>query len=392
MIPFNKPFLTGKELHYISEAVFSGKISGDGNFTKRCHRFFEERSGFGKCLLTTSCTDALEMSALLLNIGPDDEVIMPSFTFVSTANAFVLRGARIVFADSHPLDPNMDPAAIEPLITARTRAIVVVHYAGTACDMDPIMELAGKHKLYVVEDAAQAIDSYYKGKPLGGIGHLAAFSFHETKNIQCGEGGMLVINDLSFAKRAEIIWEKGTNRSAFFRGEVAKYNWVDLGSSFIPSEINAAFLYAQLENLHQIQMKRKHLWDRYNNALAGHAAAGHLRLPHLPEYATNNAHMYYVVCASLEERTALIDHLRQREILSVFHYLSLHKSPFYADKHDGRELPFSDRYSDLLLRLPLFFELTDREQDSIIEAVSGFFHTKNQPSQHLNIPESWPQP
>jgi dTDP-4-amino-4,6-dideoxygalactose transaminase len=392
MIPFNKPFLTGKELHYISEAVFSGKISGDGNFTKKCHRFFEEKFGFGKCLLTTSCTDALEMSALLLNIGPGDEVIMPSFTFVSTANAFVLRGARIVFTDSHSLEPNLDVEAIELLITARTRAIVVVHYAGMACDMDPIMELARKHKLYVVEDAAQAIDSYYNGRPLGGIGHLAAFSFHETKNIQCGEGGMLVVNDPSFAKRAEIIWEKGTNRSAFFRGEVAKYNWVDLGSSFMPSEINAAFLYAQLENLHQIQMKRKHLWDRYNNALAGHAAAGHLRLPYMPEYATNNAHMYYVVCTSLEERTALIDHLRKKEILSVFHYLSLHKSPFYADKHDGRELPFTDRYSDLLLRLPLFFELTDREQDSIIEAISGFFHAKKRPSRHLHVPESGPQP
>jgi dTDP-4-amino-4,6-dideoxygalactose transaminase len=392
MIPFNKPFLTGKELPYIFEAVSSGKISGGGNFTKKCHRFFEEKFGFGKCLLTTSCTDALEMCALLLNIGPGDEVIMPSFTFVSTANAFVLRGARIVFADSCPQDPNLDPEAIEPLITARTRAIVVVHYAGMACDMDPVMELARKHKLYVVEDAAQAIDSYYKGRPLGGIGHLAAFSFHETKNIQCGEGGMLVINDLCFAERAEVIAEKGTNRSAFFRGEVAKYNWVDLGSSFIPSEINAAFLYAQLENMDLIQMKRKRLWDRYDTALAGHAATGHLHLPYVPEYATNNAHMYYVVCASLGERTALIDHLRKKDILSVFHYLSLHKSPFYTDKHDGRELPFSDRYSDLLLRLPLYFELTDREQDSIIEAVSGFFHAKKQPSRYLHIAESEPQP
>lgn len=392
MIPFNKPFLTGKELPYIYEAVSSGKISGDGNFTKKCHRFFEEKFGFGKCLLTTSCTDALEMCALLLNIGPGDEVIMPSFTFVSTANAFVLRGARIVFADSQPLDPNMDPASIEPLITARTRAIVVVHYAGMACDMDPILELARKYRLPVVEDAAQAIDSYYKGRPLGGIGHLAAFSFHETKNIQCGEGGMLVVNDPSFAKRAEIIAEKGTNRSAFFRGEVAKYNWVDLGSSFMPSEINAAFLLAQLENLGLIQAKRKHLWQRYNSALAGHAAAGNLRLPHVPEYATNNAHMYYVVCASLEDRTALIDHLRKEDILSVFHYLSLHKSPFYADKHDGRELPFSDRYSDLLLRLPLFFELTDREQDSIIGAIAGFFRAKKRPSRYLQTAESWPQP
>lgn len=373
MIPFNKPYLTGKEVHYIYQAVSSGKISGDGIFTKKCHQYFEERFGFEKCLLTTSCTDALEMSALLLDIRPGDEVIMPSFTFVSTANAFVLRGANIVFADSNDQNPNIDVRAIEPLINSRTKAIVVVHYAGIACDMDPIMELAAKHRLFVVEDAAQAIDAFYKGKPLGSIGHLAAFSFHETKNIQCGEGGMLAINDKSFAQRAEIIREKGTNRSAFFRGETDKYGWVDIGSSFLPSEITAAFLYAQLENLEGIQVRRRQLWRKYDEALAGLAAKGVISLPYLPEFATNNAHMYYILCNSLAERTALIDRLKKNEILAVFHYLSLHRSPFYGPKHDGRPLPISDRYTDLLLRLPLFYELTDAEQEKVIATIMDHF-------------------
>jgi dTDP-4-amino-4,6-dideoxygalactose transaminase len=373
MIPFNKPYLTGKEVHYIYQAVSSGKISGDGIFTKKCHRYFEEQFGFGKCLLTTSCTDALEMSALLLDIGPGDEVIMPSCTFVSTANAFVLRGANIVFADSNGLNPNIDAKAIEPLITPRTKAIVVVHYAGIACDMDAIMELADKYRLYVVEDAAQAIDAFYKRRPLGTIGHLAAFSFHETKNIQCGEGGMLAINDKSFAQRAEIIREKGTNRSAFFRGETDKYGWVDIGSSFLPSEITAAFLYAQLENLEAIQVRRQQLWRKYDEALSGLAAKGVIGVPHLPEFATNNAHMYYILCNSLDERTALIGSLKKNEILAVFHYLSLHKSPFYGPRHDGRPLPESDRYTDHLLRLPLFYELTDAEQEKIIDTITGHF-------------------
>jgi dTDP-4-amino-4,6-dideoxygalactose transaminase len=376
MIPFNKPYLTGKEVHYIYQAVSSGKISGDGIFTKKCHRYFEERFGFEKCLLTTSCTDALEMSALLLDIRPGDEVIIPSFTFVSTANAFVLRGANIVFADSNGQNPNIDVKAIEPLINSRTKAIVVVHYAGIACDMDPIMELAAKHRLFVVEDAAQAIDAFYKGKPLGSIGHLAAFSFHETKNIQCGEGGMLAINDKSFAQRAEIIREKGTNRSAFFRGETDKYGWVDIGSSFLPSEITAAFLYAQLENLEGIQVRRRQLWRKYDEALAGLAAKGVIGLPYLPEFATNNAHMYYILCNSLAERTALIGSLKKNEILAVFHYLSLHNSPFYGPKHDGRTLPASDGYTDRLLRLPLFYELTDAEQEKVIDTITGHFNDK----------------
>ncbi len=372
MIPFNKPFLTGKEVHYIYQAVSSGKISGDGMFTKKCHSYFES-NGFKKCLLTTSCTDALEMSALLLNIQAGDEVIMPSFTFVSTANAFVLRGAKIIFADSNTLNPNLDAATISPLITAKTKAIVVVHYAGIACDMDPIMQLAEKHGLWVVEDAAQAIDSFYKGKPLGTIGHMSAFSFHETKNIQCGEGGMLVINDEKFVQRAEIIREKGTNRSAFFRGETDKYGWVDVGSSFLPSEITAAFLYAQLENLKEIQQKRRYIWEKYNNAFSDLEKQGRVQLPHLPDYATNNAHMYYILCKDLEDRTQLISHLKKNEILAVFHYLSLHESAFYKDKHDGRALPLSDLYTDRLLRIPLYFELTDAEQDKVIGAITSYF-------------------
>lgn len=378
MIPFNKPYLTGKEGHYIYQAVLSGKISGDGVFTKKCHQWMEEKFGFKKCLLTTSCTDALEMAAILINIEPGDEVIMPSYTFVSTANAFVLRGAKIVFADSRTDHPGIDEASLAALITPKTKAIVPVHYAGVACDMDMIMELAHKHHLYVIEDAAQAIDAYYTGKdgikkPLGSIGHLAAFSFHETKNIMSGEGGMLVINDDEFAARAEIIREKGTNRSAFFRGEIDKYGWVDMGSSFLPSDILAAFLFAQLENLELIQNRRKEIWDQYAKALQALASAGKLRLPYLPDFASNNAHMFYVVCASLSEREALINKLKGLGVLSVFHYLSLHKSPFYTDKHDGRELPISDHYSDCLLRLPMYFELSEEEQTLITRSILDFY-------------------
>lgn len=362
MIPFNKPFLTGNELKYIKAAVKSGKISGNGEFTAKCHHFFLERYGFKKCLLTTSCTDALEMAAILLNIHPGDEVIMPSYTFVSTANAFVLRGAKIVFADSRSDHPGIDEDKIEELITSKTKAIVPVHYAGVACDMDKIMDIAARHDLFVVEDAAQAIDSFYTGKdgikrPLGSIGHLAAFSFHETKNIISGEGGMLVINDERFVSRAEIIWEKGTNRAAFWRGEVNKYGWVDLGSSFLPSEIIAAFLWAQLENMDDIQKRRKEIWNSYWHGLKDWAEAADIQLPFIPDYASNNGHLFYLVCKNLEQRTALINKLKENDILAVFHYLSLHKSPFYQAKHDGRELPESDRYSDCLLRLPLFYEL-----------------------------------
>ena len=386
-IPFNKPFLTGKELTYIRDAVESGKISGDGNFTMKCHQFFEEKYKFRKCLLTTSCTDALEMCALLLNIEPGDEVIMPSFTFVSTANAFVLRGAKIIFADSNSENPNLDTERIESLITTKTKVIVVVHYAGIACDMDCIMKLAEKYDLKVVEDAAHGIDSFYKGMPLGGIGHLATFSFHETKNIQSGEGGMLVINDDSLEKRAEIIREKGTNRSAFFRGEVDKYGWVDIGSSFLPSEITAAFLYAQLECLDMIQDKRKLLWQRYWNALSPLCESGRIKLAYIPEYATNNAHMFYIIMQDQETRAALIAYLKENNILSVFHYLSLNESSFYRKKHDGRKLINSDHYTSRLLRLPLYFEMDVSQLDHVTDHIIKFYssHQSGEASVRLNL-------
>ena len=372
-IPFNKPYLTGKEGHYIYQAVLSGKISGDGVFTKKCHTYFEQTFGFKKTLLTTSCTDALEMAALLINIEPGDEVILPSYTFVSTANAFVLRGAKLVFVDSCRDNPNMDVTKVEACITPRTKAIVPVHYAGIAVDMDPLLVLAKKHDLFIIEDAAQAIDSYYKGKPLGGLGNMAAFSFHETKNIMAGEGGMLAINDDRFIHRAEIIREKGTNRSSFFRGEVDKYGWVDVGSSFLPSDIIAAFLFAQLENLKDIQGRRRLLWDRYYKALSPLASQGKITLPYIPNYATNNAHMFYLVCRSLEERNGLIALLKEKGIYAVFHYISLHTSPFYKDKHDGRELVNADHFTDCLLRLPLFYELTEEQVDFIADTIHAYY-------------------
>jgi dTDP-4-amino-4,6-dideoxygalactose transaminase len=372
MIPFNKPYLTGKEAHYLYQAVLSGKISGDGLFTKKCHTFFESKLGFKKVLLTTSCTDALEMAAILINTQPGDEIIMPSFTFVSTANAFVLRGAKIIFADSEPNNPNIDATKLEALITPRTKAIVPVHYAGVSCDMDAIMALAKKHNLFVIEDAAQAIDSFYKGRPLGTIGHLAAFSFHETKNIISGEGGLLAINDDSLIDRAEIIREKGTNRSQFFRGEVDKYGWVDIGSSFLPSDIIAAFLYAQLENIEDIQAKRKSLWNLYHEKLSVLQDKG-IKLPFIPEYATNNAHMFYLVCNSIEERSALIQELKNEHILSVFHYLSLHKSPYYTSQYEGPELEYTDLYTDCLVRLPLFYELTESDIFKITDVIHNFY-------------------
>jgi len=412
MIPFNKPYLTGKETHYIYEAVNSGKISGNGMFTQRCQSYFENRYEFKKCLLTTSCTDALEMAALLCNIQPGDEVIIPSYTFVSTALAFVRQGATIIFADSYADNPNIDADKIEALITPRTKVIVPVHYAGVACDMDKIMSIANKYNLLVVEDAAQAVDSYYdplppkgglerecepeeitatsennskssisnscsplgvRGRSLGSIGHLAAFSFHETKNIISGEGGMLAINDDRFVHRAEIIWEKGTNRAEFFRGEVNKYGWVDTGSSFLPSEVIAAFLWAQIENLEDIQLRRKAIWNNYYQKLKPLADKGFFSLPTLPLYATNNAHMFYLVCNSLDQRTRFIAHLKQHKILSVFHYLSLHSSPYYIDKYKGDGLPNCDHFADCLVRLPLFYELSEANIERIIHAINTFF-------------------
>ena len=375
MIPFNKPFLTGKEAHYMYQAVYTGKLSGNGAFTKKCQEFFEGRYGFLKCLMTTSGTDALEMAAILCNIQPGDEVIVPSYTFVSSALAFVRQGAKIVFADSCTDNPNIDADKLEALITERTRVIVPVHYAGVACDMDRIMDIAHRHHLLVVEDAAQAIDSYYKGHPLGGIGHLGCFSFHETKNVTAGgEGGLLVINDEQFVRRAEIIWEKGTNRAEFFRGMVNKYGWVDTGSSFLPSEINSAFLLAQLENLDVIQQRRKHIWECYRQRLAVLEAKGLATLPVIGKNATNNGHMFYLLCRSLEERTRLIAYLKERHITAVFHYLSLHLSDYYR-KHneDIPTLPECDRYADTLVRLPMYYELKDEEVKEIIGHILTFY-------------------
>ncbi len=378
MTPFNKPYLTGKEAHYMYDAVHIGKLSGNGKYTQKCQNWFEKNYGFGKCLLTTSCTDALEMAALLIDIQPGDEIILPSYTFVSTANAFVLRGAKLIFADSRKDHPGIDEATIESLITSKTRAIVPVHYAGVACDMDLIMEIASKYGLFVVEDAAQAIDSFYIGKdgikrPLGSIGHLAAFSFHETKNIISGEGGMLAINDMQFAKRAEIIWEKGTNRSSFFRGEVDKYGWVDVGSSFLPSEIISAFLWAQLESIQDIQERRKAIWNTYNFKLKSRIEKHGVRMPFVPSFGTNNAHMFYILAKDSKQRNEIIKYLKSLEVNAVFHYLSLHKSPFYATKYDGIDLRNADYFSECLIRLPFFYELNQEMQELVINSLISFF-------------------
>lgn len=372
-VPFNKPYYTGKETDYIREAVESGKISGDGIFTKRCHQLFENRYGFKKALLTTSCTAALEMAAILCDIQPGDEVIAPSYTFVSTVNAFVLRGAKIVFADSESSTPNIDAAKIESLVTQRTKVIIPVHYAGMACEMGTILDISHRHNLFVVEDAAQAIDSFYEGLPLGSLGTFGAFSFHETKNIISGEGGMLAVNDEHFFARSEIIREKGTNRAAFFRGEVDRYGWVDVGSSFLPSEIIAAFLFAQLENLDKIQARRLQIWNLYRELLEPLATEMLLELPLIPSYATNNGHMFYILCRNLNERSELIEHLKRQGIMAVFHYLSLHKSPYYHSRHDGRHLPNADRLSDCLLRLPLYFELNDKDVVRVVTEICRFF-------------------
>ena len=364
-ITFNKPYITGRETEFIADAVAQLKLSGNGKYSKLCHEYFETRYGFKKSLLTTSCTDALEMAAILIDIQPGDEVIVPSYTFVSTALAFVRQGAKIIFIDSMEGHPNMDAELLEGLITKKTKAIVPVHYAGVACDMDRIMEIAKKHNLWVIEDAAQGIDSFYKGKALGSIGHFGCFSFHETKNIQCGEGGMLAINDERFLERSEIIWEKGTNRAQFFRGEINKYSWVDTGSSFLPSDILAAFLYAQLVELDQIQAKRKHIWERYNNNLKGLKG---IERPDWPDFATNPAHMFYLVFPGLEARTHYINEMKKQGMDPVFHYLSLHNSDFIKKQNVVQnELPNSDSFADNLVRLPFYFELSDEEVDRICE-------------------------
>ena len=378
-INFNQPFLTGKEAHYMYQAVYTCKLSGNGVFTKKCQSFFEEKYGFKKAVMTTSGTDALEMAAILCDVKPGDEVIVPSYTFVSSALAFVRQGARIIFADSCKDNPNIDADKIEALITPKTKVIVPVHYAGVACDMDKIMDIANRHNLFVVEDAAQAIDSYYKGKPLGSIGHFGCFSFHETKNVTAGgEGGLLTVNDERFIRRAEIIWEKGTNRAEFFRGMVNKYGWVDTGSSFLPSEINSAFLWAQLESLETIQSRRKQLWNQYYEGLKGLSDKGYFTMPDIPDYATNNAHMFYIVCRNLEERTALIALLKENGIYAAFHYLSLHLSEYYKEHHVGEipNLPNCDRFADCLVRLPMFFELKDEEASLVVNKIKEFYQNR----------------
>ena len=373
-ITFNKPFFSGHEIKYIQDALSVGKISGNGKYTKLCQTFLEERYGFKKALLTTSCTDALEMCAILADIKPGDEVIVPSYTFVSTAIAFIRQGADVVFADSGLDNPNILVEQIEGLITPRTKAIVPVHYAGVACDMDQILDIATRHNLLVIEDAAQAIESFYTDRngnkrALGSIGHMAAFSFHETKNIIAGEGGLLAINDTRFIPRAEIIWEKGTNRAEFFRGEVNKYGWVDIGSSFLPSELNAAFLWAQLENLEMIQHKRIAIWNQYYEGLKDWAVKNNIQTPHVPDFATNNAHMFYLICANLEQRTHIISGLKEQGVSAVFHYQSLHKSDFYLKDHTYKPLQQVEILSDCLVRLPMYYELSSEEVSKIIEII-----------------------
>ena len=372
MIPFNKPYMTGKELTYIAEAHANGHLAGNGEFSKRCAAWLEERVGSHKALLTHSCTAALEMAAILSGVGPGDEVIMPSFTFVSTANAFVLRGATPAFVDIRPDTLNLDESKVEAAITPRTKAIVPVHYAGVACDMDAIMDIARRHDLLVIEDAAQALLSTYRGHPLGSIGHLAALSFHETKNIISGEGGALLINDPRFVERAEIIWEKGTNRSQFFRGQVDKYTWVDLGSSYLPGEIVAAFLWAQMEVADDITQRRLGIWDRYHEAFAGLEASGRARRPIVPDDCRHNAHLYHLLAPSLEARTGLIERLRAKGIQSVFHYVPLHTSPFGSST--GRvsgDMTHTIDAGDRLARLPLWLGLEEHLDTVIHEVIAA---------------------
>ncbi|HAB23166.1 MAG: dTDP-4-amino-4,6-dideoxygalactose transaminase [Pantoea sp.] len=375
MIPFNAPPVVGSELEYMQSAMASGKLCGDGGFTRRCQQWMEQRFGSKKVLLTPSCTASLEMAALLIDLQPGDEVIMPSYTFVSTANAFVLRGATIVFVDIRPDTLNIDESKIEAAITEQTRAIVPVHYAGVACEMDAIMALAAKHQLWVIEDAAQGVMSRYKGRALGTIGHIGCFSFHETKNYTAGgEGGATLINDAALVERAEIIREKGTNRSQFFRGQVDKYTWRDIGSSYLMADLQAAYLWAQLEAADRINQQRLRLWQRYYDALRPLAAQGRIQLPSLPADCEHNAHMFYIKLRDSDDRQALISWMKEAEILTVFHYIPLHSSP--AGQRFGRfhgEERFTTAESERLLRLPLFYNLTDNNQNTVISSLLSFF-------------------
>lgn len=375
MIPFNKPPFTGNEEKYVLESIKSSKISGDGEFTKRCHKWFEEKLQCKKALLTTSCTHALEMAAILIDIKEGDEVIMPSFTFVSTANAFVLRGAKIVFVDIRPDTMNIDETKIEAAITSKTKAIVPVHYAGVGCEMDTIMRLAAKYNLFVVEDAAQGMMSSYKGRALGTIGHLGAFSFHETKNYtSAGEGGLLIINDAVFKERAEIIREKGTNRSLFFRGMVDKYSWVDIGSSYLPNDVSAAYLWGNLEKADEINQNRLGTWQKYYDRLRELEKKDSIKLPAIPPYRVQNAHMFYLKVKDLDERTALLDELKKANIGAVFHYVPLHSAPAGVKfgRFEGEDV-YTTKHSERLIRLPMYYGIRDDEIDSVCSVIEKFF-------------------
>ena len=373
MIPFNKPYYSGKEKRYIAHAMETKTLTGDMKMIRDCETFLENKYGFQKVFLTNSCTMALEMAALIADIQPGDEVILPSYTYVSTANAFALRGAKLVFVDSKSDHPNMDEKLIENLITEKTKAIVLVHYAGVSADFTIIQGLAKTHNLLIIEDAAQCIDAYYNDSPLGTIGDIACFSFHETKNIHCGEGGFIAINNEKLLAKTEVVRNKGTNRLAFIRGDVAKYEWVDLGFSSMPSGISAAFLFSQLEKIEKVQKKRLKLWKNYNKKLKVLKQDKKIQLPLIPKYASNNAHIFYFVCASENERIDLIKFLDAKGVQAVFHYQSLHSSPYFHEKHDDRVLINADKYSKRLIRLPLFYDLKSEEQDYICSKVIEFY-------------------
>ncbi len=372
-IPFNKPFFAGKEVQNIVNAAYYGHLSGNGPFTKMCHYFFEERWGYKKTYLTTSCTDAFEMAALLMNIKEGDEVIMPSFTFVSTTSPFILRGAKLVFADSRADHPNMDMDKVEELITEKTKVLVVMHYGGVAVDMDKAVALAKKYNLILLEDVAHAIDASYKGKPLGSFGDFATFSFHETKNVSSGEGGLLAVNNEKYIEHADIVWEKGTNRIAFEEGKVNQYEWVGLGASYTPSDMIAGMLYAQLENIDDIQSKRISIWERYYDKLKVLEDKKLATIPHIPDFASNNGHLFYLLLDNKAQRDALIMFMDENHVMTVFHYLTLHNSPYFKDKHDGRPLPNAERFADTIIRLPFFYELPLMIVDMIADKVIEFF-------------------
>lgn len=378
-IPFNKPFIIGKELYYISQSVISGHSAGDGTYTQKCHALMEKKFNAKKVLLTPSCTASLEMAAILCNIEPGDEVILPSFTFVSTANAFHLRGAALIFADINRDTLNIEVDEIQKKITEKTKAIVVVHYAGVACNMDKIMEIARKKNIFVIEDAAQGVNAQYNDKYLGTIGDIGTYSFHETKNFICGEGGAIVINNDSFIERAEIIREKGTNRSKFFRGEVDKYTWMDIGSSYLPSDIIAAFLYAQLENMDEINARRSEIFDYYYRALIPFSNEGLMRLPYISNQCESNCHLFYIIVKDNETREALLAYFKSKKIMALFHYVPLHLSPVGRSMgYTDGTLPVTESMSERLIRLPFFYEITKEQQNRVIDTIHQFFKTHSQ--------------